>query len=46
MSLKSMFIMKMLTELRRDNVISPTLLIPLMCKITDCGYTQAEPINK
>lgn len=45
MSFKSMFIMKMLTEVRRENVISQMLLMSLMCKITEYGYTQAEPIN-
>lgn len=45
MSLKSMFIMKMLIELRRENTISQMLLMSLMCKITENGYTQAEPMN-
>lgn len=38
MSLKSMFIMKMLTELRRENTVSQTFLMSLMCKMTESGY--------
>lgn len=39
MSLKIMFIMKMLTERRRENTISQTFLMSLMCKMTESGYT-------